>query len=217
MLAACDVEQTTDIYLQDILDVQDSGETIYNNAVLAIEFSGDEEDKEEIGDLLKQYLNDVSDIREEERNYSTYLLVNYKLPIALADNTESAYRLPEVRGNIFTFVVIGDTLNIAFNNDRFKELDAALYKEYYRHLEFEDFTMRVFLHNDLRDPVSITLYSVYVNNMPVPYSATFTAERRDELEVIFSDVLRDSAVTPGETETSGITLRQFAEFELATK
>lgn len=217
VLAACNFEQTTDIYIQDILEVQDSGETIYNNAVLAIEFSGDEEDKEEIADLLKQHLNEVSNIREEERNYSTYLLVDYKLPLALADDTESAYRLPEVRGNMFTFVVIGDILSIAFNSDRFKELDAALYKKYYQHLKFEDFTMRVFLHNDLRDPVSVTLYSVYVDNVPVPYSTTITAERRDELEVIFSDVLRDSAVTPEETETAGITLRKFAELGLTSE
>jgi len=211
LLAACNFDLTTDLYAQDIADVQESGETIYTNATLALEYGGDADRKQKIVDLLQQQLRQVGNIRDEERGYSTYLVVDHKLPLVYANDVTAAYTLPEVRENMFTFVVTPGALNIAFNRNRFNALDATLYDQFYQHLEFENFTMSLFLRNDAREPLEVTFYSVYANGIPIPYNQTFTLDRRDDMEIKFSDVLRDSAITPDAAESAGITVRKFAE------
>lgn len=78
-------------------------------------------------------------------------------------------------------------------------------------MSFSNFTLSLILHNDLRDPIEATLYSVYANSAPIPYSRTLTLAGRDQVEIRFSDVLRDSINAPEETETEGITVRKFAD------
>lgn len=215
LLAACSFDMTADLYMQDVMDAQELGETLFINGTLSLEFSGDEEERQQIVDILQDELNDVENVREEERSYSTYLVVDYKIPLIAAGDVQDIYGHPDVQDNIFTFAVSANTLNVAFNKPRFDQLDTLLYDQFYEHLDFEDFTMSLHLQNDLRDPVEVTLYSVYANNAPVPYSETFSLERRDEVEIRFSDVLRDSITSLQDDETAGIAVRKFAEFEVA--
>jgi hypothetical protein len=166
--------------------------------------------------MLQEHLIEVSNPREEERDYTTFLVVDHKIPLVYASNVSDVYLLPEVQDNIFTFAVTPNALNIAFNRSEYDQFDAALYDEMYQHLSFEDFTIRVNLRNDSRDPIEVTLYSVYADTTPIPYSSTVSLERRDELEIRFSDVMRDSVYTSEATEPSGIVVRKFADLpELA--
>ncbi len=217
LLAACDFDVTADLYMQDIMDAQELDETLYINGTLSLEFSGDEEKQQQIVEILQDELNDVKNVREEERSYSTYLVVDYKIPLITAEEVEDIYNHPNVQDNIFTFAVSANTLNVAFNKPRFDRLDTLLYDQFYQRLDFEDFTMSLRLQNDLREPVSVILYSVYANSVPVPYSETFTLERRDEVEIKFSDVLRDSVTTLQDIETAGIAVRKFAEFDVVAE
>lgn len=214
LLVACNFDISADLYMQDIIDAQELGETLYANATLAVEFSGDEEDRQQIVAILEEELNEVENIREEEKDYSTYLVVDYKIPLIAGEELEGIYSHPEVQNNIFTFAVTSNILNIVFNKARFDALDASLYDQFYQHLEFENFAMSLYLQNDLRTPVDLTFYSVYANNEPIPYQTTLTLDRRDEIEIKFSDVLRDSATTPSEAETEGVVVRKFAEFQV---
>lgn len=213
LLAACQFDVTADLYLQDVIDVQEAGETILTNATLALEIGGaDEAEKQQIVAILNEQLHEVENVREEERDYSTYLVVDYKIPIIYADDVEGIYSHSEIRNHIFTFALSADnSLNLTFNKPRFDTLSDQLYEEFYQRLNFEDFSMRLYLQNDLRDDIDVTLYSVYANSVPLPYSSTFTLGRRDEIEIRFSDVLRDSVTTPQEMETTGIAVRKFAE------
>ena len=217
ILAACDFDVTADLYMQDVMDAQELGETLHINGTLSLEFSGDEEKQQQIVEILQDELNDVKNVREEERSYSTYLVVDYKIPLITAEEVEDIYNHPNVQDNIFTFAVSANTLNVAFNKPRFDRLDTLLYDQFYQRLDFEDFTMSLRLQNDLREPVSVILYSVYANSVPVPYSETFTLERRDEVEIKFSDVLRDSVTTLQDIETAGIAVRKFAEFDVVAE
>lgn len=216
ILTACQFDVTADLYLQDVMDVQEAGETIFTNATLALEIGGaDEADKQQIVDILDAQLHQISNIREEERDYSTYLVVDYKIPIVYAESAEGIYSHAEIGNHIFTFALSSDnSLYIAFNKPRFDALSDQLYEEFYRRLSFEDFSMRLYLQNDLRDTVDVTLYSVYANNIPLTYSSDFTLERRDEIEIRFSNVLRDSVTTPLPSETTGIVVRKFADLSL---
>lgn len=219
LLAACEFDITTDLYLQDIMDVQETGETLFVNATLALDFGGgDEERKQQVVDILEEQLYQIESVREEERNYSTYLVVDYKIPIVYAEDVEGIYNHDEVGNHIFTFALAADnSLNVAFNTPRFEALSDQLYDEFYQELSFEDFSMHLYLRNDLRGSADVTLLSVYANSVPVPYSSTFTLERRDEIELKFSDVLRDSLTAPLETETTGIVVRKFAEITVASE
>jgi len=214
VLSACEFHLTTELYLQDVIDVHDTSETIFTNASLALEIGGaDEEKKQQIIDILNAQLHEISNPREESRNYSTFLVVDYKIPIIYADTVDGIYSHPEISDHIFTFALSADgAIYIAFNKLRFDALSNQLYEEFYQRLSFEDFSMQLYLRNDLRESIDVTLYSVYANNAPIPYSNVFTLERRDEIEIKFSDVLRDSIVTPLPTETTGIVVRKFADF-----
>lgn len=214
VLAACSFDIATDLYMQDVMDAQELGEPVYLNATLALEYSGDEEDKQEVLDILQEQLYQIDNIREEEKSYSTYLVVDYKIPLVPATELDGIYNHAEVQRNIFAFAVVSDTLYIACNKARFDELDASLYEQFYQHLDFEDFTMSLILQNDLRETIEITLYSAYADGVPVPYSDTLTLERRDDIEIRFSDVLRDSVTTPQETEQTGIAVRKFADIKI---
>lgn len=211
LLVACSFELTTDMYIQDVMDVEEFGDTLYTNATLALESSSDAERKQQIISVLEEELREPANFREEERSYSTYLVVDYKIPIVAASEVEAIYTLPEVRDNMFTFAVVSDALYVAFNKARFDNLDASLYEQFYQHLDFEDFTMNLYIRNDARDAVELTLYSVYANTVPVPYSHTIVLERRDDVGIRFSDVLKDSVTTPLSSETTGITVRKFAD------
>jgi hypothetical protein len=145
------------------------------------------------------------------KDYTTYLVVDHKTPLVYASTVADVYLLPEVQDSIFSFAVTPNALNIVFNRRQFDQLDAALYDQMYQHLSFEDFTIRVNLRNDSRDPVEVMLYSVYANTTPIPYSSAVTLERRDELAIRLSDVLRDSVYTPEAAEQSGIMVRKFAD------
>lgn len=218
LIAACDFSLSTDIYMQDVLDAQDNGQSIYTNATVAFQYSSsDPAQKQQVVDLLEQQLNEVSNVHEETRDYGTYLVADFKIPLVYAVDVAAIYGLPEIQTNMFTFAVTKDTANVAFNRKKFDTLDSVLADKFYQHLDFKDFTMSLFLHNDARKSVDVTLYSSYADNAPVPYSQTFTLNRRDDLEVRFSDVLRDAIITPQDTETKDITVRKFADLKVAAE
>ncbi len=123
LAAACTFESTTDLYVQDVVDVQASGTTLYADAELAMEFSGDEAAQQQIVDLLEQYFVEVSNPHQEDRNSNTYLVVDHKMPLVYANAAAGIYALADVQANVFAFAVTPTDLNIAFNKTRFDQLN----------------------------------------------------------------------------------------------
>ena len=87
----------------------------------------------------------------------------------------------------------------------------------YQSIELEEATIHVVLSNDLREALNVTVFSTYANNIPVPYEQTLSLERRDDLELKFSDVLRDSLGVSEENDTETLRIRKFAEIAFQTQ
>lgn len=221
ILSACRVDVSSDLYMQDVMAVVDRQETIYTTATLTFEFSGDDDQMQQVVELLSAQLREAGNFRQEDRNSQTFVLVDFKIPVMYASDNESLNSHPDALGNIFGIILMqnkgGLSAHVAFNQTRFDELNAQVSERLNQSLRVSDCVLRVYLNNDLRETVHLTVYSVYVDSTPVPYSGSFTLEQGDEIELKFSDVLRDSLAVQQESDTGSIRSRRFADITVGTK
>lgn len=218
LLSSCEFNMSADFYMQDAIDVLETENTLYTNATFAFEFGGDEEDKQEAIDFLSARLYEADNFREETQDYQTYMLVDYKIPLVYADAVETLLTNSNTQQSIFALAITkdGNILNtiMVFNQKKFDELNTALYEQFYHRMEFEEATIVINLNNDLHESVEVTVFAAYVDNMPVPYSGTFLLERRDDIEIRLSDVLKDSFGVQLESDSNDIRIRKFAEIAM---
>jgi hypothetical protein len=220
LLSACSFDFSADLYMQDIADILETQEPIYTNAIFGFEFSGDEEDKQKAIQLLTTNLYEAENFREEDRDFQTFLLADYKIPLIYAATLEDIHANPELQKHLLALAITRNEGRLdvyaVFNQALFDRLDNQIYEESYQHLELAESSMRVFLINDSREAISATVAGMYVNNAPMPYEGTFSMERRDQIEIRFSDVLRDSFGVQLDTDTANIKIRKFAEIVSGT-
>ena len=220
LLASCSFDFSADLYVQDVADILETQEPIYTNATFGFEFSGDEEDKQQAIDLLTANLYEAENFREEDRDFQTYLLADYKIPLVYAAAPEDIPTNPELQNHLFAFAITGNegTLDVyaVFNQALFDRLDNQIYEQAYQHIELAESSMRIFLINDSRESINAVIAAMYVNNAPVPYVGTYSLERRDQIEIRFSDVLRDSFGVQLETDSANIRIRKVAEIVTGT-
>lgn len=221
ILSACRIDVSSDLSMQDVMAVVERQETIYTAAALVFEFSGDEEQMQQVTELVSAQLREAENFRQEERDSQTFVLVDFKIPVIYASDGETLNSHPDAQGNIFGILLTqnesGLSAHVAFNQTRFDELNTQVSEQLSQSLRLSDCVLRVYLNNDLREVVHLTVYAVYVDNTPVPYSETFTLERGDEIELKFSDVLRDSLAVQQESDSGSIRSRKFADITVGAE
>jgi hypothetical protein len=221
ILSACRIDVSSDLSMQDVTAVVEGQETIYTSAALVFEFSGDEEQMRQLVELLSEQLREAGNFRQEERDSQTFLLADFKIPVFYASDGETLKSHPDALGNIFGIALMrngsGLSAHVAFNQTRFDELNAQVSEQLGQRLRVSDCVLRVYLNNDLSEAVHVTVYSVYVDDTPIPYSGSVTVEHGDEIEIKFSDVLRDSLAVQQESDSGSIRSRKFADITVGTK
>ncbi len=218
ILSACAYDVSTTFFVQDVADLVKSHETIYANATFAIEFSGEEEEYQQATEYLSGVLLDAGNFRQEERNNKTYLLVDYKTPLIYANAFEDIATLPDTQNNVFTIIFLQETgkLNayMTFNQSLFDTLNTQAKEQFDQSVALAGASIYVTLRNDLSESVSVTVFSAYANDVPVPGEKTLLLEKQDDVELKFSDVLRDSLGVTQETDSPTLHIRKFAEIVL---
>lgn len=185
-LIGCDGEITADLYAQDILDAAE-GELLYTKATLIFESPGSSA-AETTQQIIKRYFRNADNFRTQQREIYEYTVVDFELPvIRLVDYAPGE--------DILTLVVElsdgGIHFGLAFNQKRFAELAAVVEDEFWQALSPKDFVIFVDFSNDLREPVTVRLEGVYVNQQPILYAAEYSLSRREGVMIKLSDIMHD--------------------------
>lgn len=203
LLSGCTGEIIADLYVQDIIDVVEGEQGIFANASIAVESPGSDS-TEQVLELLKSCFRDVTNIREQTRDYTTYLLVDVKLPVV--DITRE--RLPY--DDLLTLLVSydseegGSLFGFGVNRDVFINLAKVVKEEFWQTISFSDFDLKIRLINDTKNNVGLLLQNVYMNQKPIIYSRDYSLSRRDTIELRISDIMRDYAYEAGYVFFGGI-------------
>jgi hypothetical protein len=174
-------------YASDLIQVADDADGLmFVTANIVVENLTDPTDI----DFLRENLNSFSNEQITKSAYSGSLSFDIKVPL-INEEKISTYNferdllhiIASERNDSYIF-------QYKFDADLIATIDDYVYEMHYQHLDIEDFEVSIIIDNDMKDPVAITAYSVYINGRPYPFSYTGTIQRRDRLELQVSEVLR---------------------------
>ncbi len=186
-LSGCELNIASEVYIRDLYDFANDKniDSTMVKSVLKLEiFSKDtfKENKDKITDIIKEYFDNVENVRYEENNLQSYYVADIEIPITKG---------LEIEDKILSFSFNGVSLFIRFNNPLFEELNSIILNNFYQTFDLKDFSIEIVLVNDLKKDVNVELQGVYVNSRPYPFLTRITMKNRDKLIIKFSDVLRD--------------------------
>lgn len=194
-LSGCELNIASEVYIRDLYDFANDKniDSTMVKSVLKLEiFSKDtfKENKDKITDIIKEYFDNVENVRYEENNLRSYYVADIEIPITKG---------LEIEDKILSFSFNGVSLFIRFNNSLFEELNSIILNNFYQTFDLKDFSIEIVLVNDLKKDVNVELQGVYVNSRPYPFLTRITMKNRDKLIIKFSDVLRDYMAQEGKT------------------
>ena len=198
LLTGCGGSIITDLYVQDIFETLEGlEEPLLTSTTITVESPGDEYNDQLI-ELLEKSFRDVRNARTTSQDYSSYVVVDAKVPILMLEDFEQFWDGDDA---VAIFVVDMEDgtagLGLGLNSDKLDVLFNAFAEQMWEAASIEDFTFTVKLYNDTREPVFTYLQGVYANGTPIAYEEVFEMERRDSMEILLGDVARDYAYREG--------------------
>ena len=199
-VAGCDIKSTTDIYLADLLEVAETGTAIETSSQLMVEISSSSECEETTGKLLPMLQGTFGDsvIGKgcHDEGMSSYITFELKVPI----HQETLER----EGDSTLAIVISKRdgwhgIQMKVNVMRMDNLARMISDEFYQSVDFSTAKVSLNLSNDLRQSVTIRLRDTFVNGEPIQEYKDFTLDRRDQLDVLLSNVGAAMAFGEGES------------------
>jgi hypothetical protein len=194
-LSGCELNIASEVYIRDLYDFANDKniDSTMVKSVLKLEIISKDtfkENKDKITDIIKEYFDNVENVRYEENNLRSYYVADIEIPITKG---------LEIEDKILSFSFNGVSLFIRFNNSLFEELNSIILNNFYQTFDLKDFSIEIVLVNDLKKDVNVELQGVYVNSRPYPFLTRITMKNRDKLIIKFSDVLRDYMAQEGKT------------------
>jgi len=194
-LSGCELNIASEVYIRDLYDFANDKniDSTMVKSVLKMEIISKDtfkENKDKITDIIKEYFDNVENVRYEENNLRSYYVADIEIPITKG---------LEIEDKILSFSFNGVSLFIRFNNSLFEELNSIILNNFYQTFDLKDFSIEIVLVNDLKKDVNVELQGVYVNSRPYPFLTRITMKNRDKLIIKFSDVLRDYMAQEGKT------------------
>lgn len=188
LLSTCEMDIATDINLSVIPGLTGSTETAYLSATINFQNPSDES-RSKIIEIMNAYFFGVSNIRVEQIGSSDALVADIKVPVNLIKedsvNAETPFQVSvydeEDRYEVF----------FQLNKDSWADLNKDVYELTYQKLNITETGISFTITNDLQRAGSLYFASVYVNGIPIPYSEAIALEKKQSLEVVFSNVLQD--------------------------
>lgn len=188
---ACDGSLLVSLYTSDMLTVARQSETVLYTSVTIIA-SGLKEEKDI--EFLRNNLNSFSNERIIKHDYSDALTFTVKVPI-VNENFQGTFD----SSKDLLFIYANDKPDridylCKYNSAVLDTISTYLKNEHFQTFNWNDLTLSLKLENDLQEPVSVLAYSSFINGEPYPFSAAITLNRRDHVDIEFSNVLRNSIV-----------------------
>ena len=208
-LSGCKIHFSTEVYVSDLLALKNGEEDIiYIPSTLKLQVISEEsylESKDKITRILKKYFGELDRVSYESNNFESF----YVAQLEVLARKSSAKGAP-VEGGLFSFRVREDNKNIVlavrFNNRLFKQLENEFFKEFSQTVDTKELHLSITMINDLRNDVKLVAQGVYMGGYPCPFGASYTLKRREKIDIVFSDVLRDYLVNSEDVEFANIIL-----------
>jgi hypothetical protein len=173
-------------YTSDLIDVASKKEkSLPLNVNIIIEGLKEEEDIS----FLKNNLNIFSNEKIVQIDYSDSLSFDTKIEILHNRETVS---INEKDILCIKALEVEDSYEykIVYNYELLKKIRKYVYETHYQNIDFKDFKINLIIDNDIKDTKSIVAYSVYVNDKPYPLIFEKILERREKLNLEFSEIMR---------------------------
>jgi hypothetical protein len=152
-LSGCELNIASEVYIRDLYDIANDKniDSAMVKSVLKLEiiskdtFKGN---KDKITNIIKEYFDNVENVRYEENNLRSYYVADIEIPITKG---------LEIEDKILSFSFNGVSLFIRFNNSLFEELNSIILNNFYQTFDLKDFSIEIVLVNDLKKDVNVEL------------------------------------------------------------
>lgn len=189
ILVGCDTSFVAKIYVSDFFSTNN---VIHAKAVITTEFSKSKE--KEVIAVLKQTFDGANNFRKETTGYSETIKFDYNIKIVEKSNFNNT------ANELFSFVFDRKSSNeasigVKMNNTTFDSLNRTIKEEFYASIDLKDLKFVVELNNDTKEDVEISVKSSYLDGKPIPFELTKKLIGRDNVEIEFSEILKESLVS----------------------
>ena len=200
----------TDIYLRDIRDVAlDNAEDLITSGILKVGVP-DCNNKEQISgvtSLLSDYFLNVSE-KSCEAGMGSLITMGIDIPIinsikdwSLKTSSTTALLTKFSKSDSSIYVVF------ALNKAKFENLNSAVQTKFFDKLNLDESTVSFSVRNDGRKNEVAVISGSFVDGKPVMFPTNFTLARRNKIDVIPSDVRRNSFSEGGKMPVLEITIK----------
>ena len=183
-LCGCQLDSEYDVYVGDVIDVAEKGETLEIRSEIKIQVTNCDENAQKVIDIVAKYFELSSDFRCSRAGFEEYIGFATKAPLVvfgdrLPGRVPTGLAVKAVEGNTYQLMALLD-------RDRFSALEAEVENmDPTASLKINKVELNI--NNDLRTTVELEVLGVWINNEPVSFGL-LTLERRDEANLIMSNV-----------------------------
>ena len=185
---SCKIDVETDVYINDVLNAKNNQEKTFCTAQIKFD-SSSSISMDSITTLLNKYFIAVQNIREDKSSYMGSIIADVQIPLTMKSNEND-------NQSIFKVVIDEDESNylveFKVDEDLFSAMNADVSDITYQKFDLTDLNIKFIINNDTKNKSTIGVHSVYSNSVPVPYYSEIEIDRRQKIEIVPSDVLRDS-------------------------
>jgi len=209
-LQGCKFSLSPEVYVSDLLDLKGgAGNSINIPTTIKLEVISKDsftENKDQITMILQDYFGKVSKVSYEQDGFNNYYVAQVNIPAVKEQKQEKGLGYA-----IFLIRLVDDKegvrLVLSFNKSVFNSLRDRIFKEFSQTISADDMSLDINLVNDLKNDITLDVQSVYIDKYPYPFRSRYLLGRREKINIVFSDVLRDYLIRSGDAEFVYIILK----------
>ena len=193
VISSCKAEMAILVYVNDILDLLGSKSgTMQTKATVNIEIPS-QDSAEQILTVLQKYFRNIDNAKTITKDMSTFLSFNTTFPLSYMGSGGVGRSTDDmVLLLLLDTEPSGPILEMALNKNQLANLNTYIKEQYYQSITVEEMTFSITINNDSRSDFVVRAQAAYLNDRPSPFMREVVLKKREELNIRFSDVLRDS-------------------------
>lgn len=202
-LGGCDLDTDVEVYISDLVNVAETGESDSTPAEIGIEMGSMDQCQDDMGEvesIMQRHLPDFEARQCVQQNFQTYLQAEATIAMVAGfdlDRVEGLFSIgvekatisPERTGYDAQFMV---------DRERFDQLSQEVERRYFQDVNFADSRLTVRVNNDERDVWTVHGQYIYFDETPVEQGSVELG-RRDRTRIQLSDVARGALMSYGST------------------
>lgn len=191
LLSSCEADVSINLTLSKVVDVA-SKKVTKSEVTGKITFDVTdketfEKNKAQIKSVLSQYFILTGDIVYKEKDYSSFGVVNVKIPVVNKQDVGKTNSIFEIYASQSQNTV---ACGLYWNSKLFNRMNQKLEEiNYAATIDISDVEITLTVSNDTSKSYTASFTSVYVEGTPVPFTEDFKLNAGSDYEVKFPDIL----------------------------